>query len=72
MTFEEFSDLVNLSPKPEHLRPGQYAWGMLHTHNLDLGIQIMQMRDVDPFYDDECLPAFWDWLKENWDNKIVK
>lgn len=55
---------------PGDLRPGQIAYNCLHDERPDLCAKIMESEesknDYDPFYRDEKLPAFWQFVVDNW------
>lgn len=56
-----------LKRKPDALRKGQFAMNLLSARRPDLYDRLMQEdRELDPFYSDDRLPAFFDWLRENW------
>lgn len=48
--------------KPDGLRAGQAAFNTLYLVRPDLADEI-RGGDLDPFYRDDRLPAFWDWIQ---------
>ena len=48
--------------RPAHIREGQAAFNALFELRQDLSEQI-RTTDLDPFYRDDRLPAFWAWLE---------
>lgn len=75
MSEESFHNAVELSDLADHApsrgqRKGQYASNLFHHCRPDLAILIAG-TDVDPFYQDERLPAFYAWVKEHWDDPVM-
>lgn len=50
--------------RPIDWREGQAAYNVLSKERPDLASQI-NGTDLDPFYDNERLPAFYDWVASN-------
>lgn len=48
-----------------HQRQGQWAFNMLDMWRPDLSTQI-RGKLIDPFHNDDRLPAFWAFVEENW------
>lgn len=46
-------------------RKGQFAFNKLAQLRPDLSEQIRGSK-LDPFYDDDVLPAFFEWVEANW------
>lgn len=68
MTFDEFvSEWAMKSARQTLQRDGQFAFNLLCDVRPDLSEQIRGGTDLDPFYRDENLPAFWEWLRNNWE-----
>lgn len=67
MSLEEFiNEVGSLKGKPKELRVGQYLFNTLYLVRPDLADKIVT-TDIDPFYLDSRLSAFWTFLDENWD-----
>lgn len=66
MTLDEFIATVNAVDMPS-LRRGQKFYNLLYTFDPILCRKLP--RDLDPFYQDEKLPFFYDWLKDNWNEQ---
>lgn len=67
MSLEEFiNEVGSLKGKPKELRAGQYIFNTLYLVRPDLADKIVA-TDIDPFYLDSRLNAFWTFLDENWD-----
>ena len=63
-TFEDFVKKVGEVHVPE-LRDGQRAFNVLWACRPDLAEQVRGTA-IDPFYRDEMLPSFYEWVGENW------
>lgn len=64
MTFNEFvAECVRV---PRGFRAGQHAFAMLHAYRPDLSMQVVGKNGLDPFYSDKYLPAFFEFVGENW------
>lgn len=51
--------------RPSNWRAGQAAFNALYALRPDLANQIQRDHvNLDPFYRDENLPAFYEWLKQ--------
>ena len=49
------------------MRKGQIAWNELYEVRPDICRLIMAgAREIDPFVDDSRLPAFYEFVEENW------
>jgi hypothetical protein len=67
MELNDFVQLVNRTNVDEiDQRRGQFAFNALYEVRPDLSEQIRSNFNLDPFYDDDVLPAFFGWLQENW------
>lgn len=51
------------------VRPGQHAYNVLDIMHPDLAARVNGSSHLDPFYNDDNLPAFFAYVVENW-NKI--
>jgi len=65
MTYEQFLDLISRGPAPGH-RMGQTIFNLLCATREDLSEKI-RATDLDPFYDDDKIPAALAWLGEHWE-----
>jgi hypothetical protein len=63
MTFAQFQDKVRY-PYP-YERSGQHAYNLLMHTRPDLCGALVG-SELDPFYDDDRLPAFLEWVSEHW------
>lgn len=52
--------------KPEDQRRGQWALNMLSHVKPNLAQIATGSLNLDPFYNDEKLPAFWKFVEDNW------
>lgn len=66
MTFAEFRAYVD-GQNIYLWRDGQKAFNLLASHRADLASRVRGRVDLDPFYVDEVLPAFWEWVEANWE-----
>lgn len=69
MTFSEYVGEVTeaFHHTPNEWRHGQAAFNVLWRLRPDLSEQIRgRHHDIDPFYDDVRLPAFYEWVERNW------
>jgi hypothetical protein len=65
-TFEEFTLRVTLAQvRNPSWRAGQTAFNVLWDMRPDLSEQV-RSTSLDPFYVDERLPEFYEFVKENW------
>jgi hypothetical protein len=64
MTFDEFVTLVASAKRPDW-RKGQTYFNYLTVFDPSLSKKV-SMTENDPFYDDSRLPAFLQWVGENW------
>lgn len=65
MTYAEYLESVMRYRAGTNLRRGQAAFNMLHDHRPDLA-EMVQSTDLDPYYLDARLPAFYSFVGENW------
>ena len=63
MSYESFVNSCNYPAA--HQRKGQSAFNLLCSLRPDLSEQV-RATPLDPFYQDEILPAFFSWVKEHW------
>jgi hypothetical protein len=70
MTLYEFCEAVARRgyTHPEE-RIGQASFNVLVESRPDLS-ELIRTTDLDPFYNDDVLPEFYDWLFVNWDKEI--
>jgi len=68
MTFIEFFEYCKNNTYVTHERRGQFAMNALFILRKDIYDKLVKEdRDkIDPFYDDSLMPAFWDFVVENW------
>lgn len=66
MTLEEFIATVNAVDFP-YQRRGQKFYHLLYVFDPSLCNKLP--KDLDPFYRDERLPQFYNWLKDNWNEQ---
>lgn len=66
MKLEEFIATVNATHLPR-LRRGQKFYNLLYVFDPNLCCKLP--KDLDPFYRDERLPFFYNWLKDNWNEQ---
>jgi hypothetical protein len=69
-TYHEFMMSVLTSKKPGGVRFGQHAYNMLSDVNPELATNIVEPGNqplVDPYHNDDNLPAFWAFVAKNWD-----
>lgn len=66
MHYEEFKMLVLKQRVPNGLRAGQVAFNELSKVRSDLCDKLFNQRHCDPFNNDNNLPAFWQFLKDEW------
>lgn len=71
MTFNQFLllGLRYYGDQQPHLRLGQAYYNFLHSNNPDLALSVIDTDDVDPFYDDKFLPAFFAFVAIHWDDE---
>jgi hypothetical protein len=67
MTFSEFCDWVNgfSGERPEHIRLGQHAFNLLNEQFPAIA-NSYRGDDLDPFYDDNKIPAFMSDILQNY------
>ena len=73
MTDKEIEDFLIYFvevPRPKDQRRGQWAYNCLHSLYPDVAVQLVEEATngnpgIDPFYNDDRLPAFEQWLFEN-------
>ncbi len=63
-TYEDWCKALSLC-KPGFIRKGQAHFNLLYNLNPELAQEVTD-TEVDPFYDDTRLPAFYKWVEENW------
>lgn len=63
MTLNEFRTRVELK-RPSNQRRGQYAMNILRDE-YPLAYEVITGSDIDPFYNDSRMPAFFAWCAEN-------
>lgn len=51
---------------PKEQRSGQWALNLLCYVRADLADRVNGSLDLDPFYNDQKLPAFWKFVEDNW------
>lgn len=72
ITSESFIDyLMSLESRPLFYRVGQHMFNMLCDHNELLAEEIRGDSKLDPFYNDNKVPAFLIYVIQNW-NKYDK
>ncbi len=65
MTYSDFSLYVYSRTWPEDWRRGQVWFNALHRVRPDLSEKVRGTQ-FDPFYQDDRVPKFINWLAENW------
>lgn len=65
MTFAEFRAYVD-GQNIYLWRDGQKAFNLLASHRVDLAGRV-RATELDPFYVDEVLPAFWEYVEAHWE-----
>ena len=61
----EFHNRVFKDRNPE-LRAGQIAYNLLLQMNGGLADRVVASPRLDPFYNDERIPDFLEWLRVHW------
>ena len=51
---------------PKEQRSGQWAFNLLCYVRADLADRVNGSLNLDPFHNDEKLPAFWKFVEDNW------
>lgn len=65
MTFAEFTVLASRYAALSGQRRGQALFNYLETVRSDLARRVNGCS-VDPFYNDDNIPAFYDFVERNW------
>ena len=65
MTFAAFVAELIIAEKYRQ-RPGQLAYNMLRKVRPDLADQVRGQQGIDPFHRDDNLPAFFQFVEDNW------
>jgi hypothetical protein len=66
-SFEDFKASVEAKYSHPHLRDGQIAYNTLRRGDrFWIAMELMGSK-IDPYYKDSNLPAFWECVKERWD-----
>ena len=66
-TLEEFKiHFTATVNRQKNERKGQWAFNCLWMWRPDLSEQIRGSYNLDPFNNDDRLPAFWQFVEENW------
>ena len=65
MSFDQFVELFNSRVQPSWSRMGQHAFNTLHEVAPELANKV-RATDVDPFYRDDRINKFWQFVAENW------
>lgn len=69
MTFQQFKMSILLQPVTQELRVGQFVFLELSKVNKDLSDRLIYDEvSCDPYNNDDRLPAFWQFIKDNWEN----
>ena len=68
MTFIDFFEYCRNNAYLMNQRKGQFAMNALFHLRRDIYDKLMKSyeHEIDPFYDDSHLPAFYDFVVENW------
>lgn len=61
---DQYVDL--LATQPAEQRRGQWAFNALLQVRFDLAQQVRAKPDLDPYYRDELLPAFYEYIWAHW------
>ena len=64
-TFENYLRAVHHVPREQ--RRGQWAFNVLHEMRPDLSDHVRGNVELDPFHQDSKLPAFLEWVANQWD-----
>ena len=67
---EEYLIELAARQRPKEQRRGQFAYNLLHEMHREVAVQLVEEATsgnpgIDPFYNDDRLPAFEQWLFEN-------
>lgn len=66
LSFQRYIELVASTQKAEpEWRVGQTYFNVLHMYRPDLS-EMVRGNDIDPFYQDKCLPGFLDFVGAYW------
>lgn len=65
MTYEEFLTFIATEYRPTPWRVGQFYFNALNYVRPDLAKEV-RATELDPFYDDERIPAFMEALASMW------
>jgi hypothetical protein len=68
VSFSEYVAMVAdaFQNKANHYRNGQAAFNTLYAVHPQLAEQVHN-TDIDPFYDDDVLPDFYEWVNDHWE-----
>ena len=67
LTFADFLVIYHRTERPKDWRHGQFAFNMLYSWRPVLADKI-RTTEIDPFYRDDRLPAFWEYVIAHWDD----
>ena len=67
-TSESFINyLIALQTRPPSIRIGQHMFNTLCDYNLQLCKDVIEQSDtIDPYYNDSNIPAFLNYVIQNW------
>lgn len=66
-TSESFINyVIALQTRPSELRIGQHMFNMLCDYNISLANEIRGDNVLDPFYNDNKVPVFLNYIIDNW------
>ena len=67
ITLPDFYDHCRKQISVMNQRKGQFLMNQLSVHRPDLYSKIMKGNpQCDPFFDDNRIPLFWEFVVENW------
>jgi len=72
MTYHRFLEMCQrrIAYKHASVRAGQIAFTVLYECNPKLAARLLNLAEnvADPYYLDENLPGFFEWVANNWNN----
>jgi len=65
MAMDQWAEMAEHEPRRTQ-REGQFWYNFLHLHRPDLADQVRGNLDIDPFYEDSNLRAFFTYVYQHW------
>jgi hypothetical protein len=62
------AEIAEFKVRNPNWRVGQTAFNRLRIQRPDLAQQVFNNAELDPYYNDERLPAFYAWVEEHWES----